>query len=356
MYSVYNEIRVFVSAYVWMTGFGNFLYFDKKKDFSLERAISMWLRINYFPLLLSWSINVPLELYYVVPLHTAGFFITMATCFVANNLLPTQWTPTKKNLTAIFLCLLAHILFYETSAVDVLKYFGDGKEYHFRFQSDKYTAWVGILSGFAWFKFKEFMQWCYNVEQQAWQQQLAMWGQRLLGVLLMYLWYALFGHINDKFVYNPVHPYIFWVPIAGWLMVRNSSKYLTELHAGALEFFGRITLEPYVLQFHVFRCNKVQHIPVVIPGAGADGSWALKTLNMLVCGVLFVALAFWARQITVETQTSVTELVGLLWRGPPPPPVDDDQSAKLVVGDTGSRNGKDDVELASSPGKIDQAA
>ena len=356
MYSVYNEIRVFVSAYVWMTGFGNFLYFDKKKDFSLERAISMWLRINYFPLLLSWSINVPLELYYVVPLHTAGFFITMATCFVANHLLPTQWTPTKKNLTAIFLCLLAHILFYETSAVDVLKYFGDGKEYHFRFQSDKYTAWVGILSGFAWFKFKEFMQWCYNVEQQAWQQQLAMWGQRLLGVLLMYLWYALFGHINDKFVYNPVHPYIFWVPIAGWLMVRNSSKYLTELHAGALEFFGRITLETYVLQFHVFMCNKVQHIPVVIPGAGADGSWALKTLNMLVCGVLFVALAFWARQITVETQTSVTELVGLLWRGPPPPPVDDDQSTKLVVGDTGSRNGKDDVELASSPGKIDQAA
>jgi len=31
---VYNEIRVFVSAYVWMTGFGNFLYFEKSADFS----------------------------------------------------------------------------------------------------------------------------------------------------------------------------------------------------------------------------------------------------------------------------------------------------------------------------------
>ena len=30
---IYNEIRVFVSSYVWMTGFGNFLYFDRKKDF-----------------------------------------------------------------------------------------------------------------------------------------------------------------------------------------------------------------------------------------------------------------------------------------------------------------------------------
>jgi 10 TM Acyl Transferase domain found in Cas1p len=46
MYSVYNEIRVFVSAYVWMTGFGNFLYFDKSQDFTLERAVSMWIRIK----------------------------------------------------------------------------------------------------------------------------------------------------------------------------------------------------------------------------------------------------------------------------------------------------------------------
>lgn len=85
MYAVYNEIRVFVSAYVWMTGFGNFLYFDKTKDFSLERAVSMWIRINYFPLMLSVFINVPLELYYVVPLHTAGFFIAMATCFFSTE-------------------------------------------------------------------------------------------------------------------------------------------------------------------------------------------------------------------------------------------------------------------------------
>jgi hypothetical protein len=33
-------------------------------------------------------------------------------------------------------------------------------------------------------------------------------------------------------------------------MIRNSSKYLCELHSEALEFFGKITLETYVLQFH----------------------------------------------------------------------------------------------------------
>ncbi len=33
----YNAIRVFIAAYVWMTGFGNFAYYYKTSDFSLGR-------------------------------------------------------------------------------------------------------------------------------------------------------------------------------------------------------------------------------------------------------------------------------------------------------------------------------
>ena len=36
---VYNEIRVFVSCYVWMSGFGNYLYFTKKND---KKFINDW--------------------------------------------------------------------------------------------------------------------------------------------------------------------------------------------------------------------------------------------------------------------------------------------------------------------------
>jgi hypothetical protein len=178
-----------------MTGFGNFLYFDKKQDFSLDRAVSMWLRINYFPLLLSFCLNVSLESYYVVPLHTAGFFITMATCFVAKVLKNRGWEDYwQRNGAAIALCLLVHVIFYETPLVNSLKLFSD--EYHFRFQADKYTAFVGIVSGFCWVKFKQYMQWCYAGEQT---QTRAMWAQRVGGVSLIYTWWYLFGHISDKF-------------------------------------------------------------------------------------------------------------------------------------------------------------
>jgi N-acetylneuraminate 9-O-acetyltransferase len=292
-HTIYNEIRVLVSAYVWMTGFGHFLYCDKKQDFSIERMVSMWVRINYFPLLLSFFLNVKLELYYVVPLHTVGFFMTMATCYIAKLLREKRqdMDQAKSNMAAIVICLLVHVVFFETSLCKILGWISH--EYEFRFATDKYSAWFGMLCGFLWSRFQAYMQWCYGddddgsssnissagdaekaqlAEQHSPQNKTqkphkspqkvqAMYMQRAAGVGLLAIWYFGFGAEPDKHVYNPRHPFVFWMPLAGWLMLRNSSKYLTELHSTVLEFMGRITLETYVLQFHVFMCQNVQHIP-----------------------------------------------------------------------------------------------
>jgi N-acetylneuraminate 9-O-acetyltransferase len=304
---VYNEIRVFVSAYVFLTGWGNYQYFTKKQDFSMERGISMWLRINYFPLLLCAVVGTKLDDFYIVPLHTTGFFITMATCYVAKLLEGRIKNAPTRNLSAIGISLLAHVFFYETPAVNFLKLFSN--EIFFRFQADKYSCWVGILVGFLWDYLKKAIQF-YNSEQAPnTSQKIATVTQIGIGLTTIVFWYGLFGHIRDKFTYNPIHPYVFWIPIAGWLTIRNASKYLMEIHCGVLEFFGRITLETYVLQFHLFMCRHVQHIPIVIPGAGPNGPLLVKTLNMLLTGTVFVTTAYYARHTTVTTQTTVTELL-----------------------------------------------
>jgi hypothetical protein len=306
-WSAYNFIRVFVSSYVWMTGFGNFLYFDKKRDFSIERIVSMIIRINYFPILLSWATGVSLDLYYVVPLHTEGFFMTLVTCRLAFMLEERfQMTYYKSRFAAIGISLLVHVLFYETKAVDSLLFFS--KEIHFRFQADKYSAWLGIVSGLAMKEISTYMSWAYG----SISRPMVAWSQRIAGVGLIALWYFSYGYLSDKYQYNPMHPYIFIVPLVGWLMIRNSSKYLTECHSTFLEFLGKNTLETYVLQFHLFMNHQVQHIPIVVPGSGPDGHMALQIANMLVCGTIFVSFAVWARKITVSTQTVVVELTTIL--------------------------------------------
>jgi len=299
-WSAYNWIRVFVSSYVWMTGFGNFLYFDKKRDFSLQRVVSMFIRINYFPLLLSWATGVSLDLYYVVPLHTTGFFMTYLTCFLAVQLEEkAKMNYWSSRVVAISISFIAQIIFFETKAVNVLLLFSD--EIHFRFQADKYSAVLGIVCGLCMKKASEYITWAYgNTHRQG--VQIC---QCTAGALLIMFWYREFGYLPDKLIYNPMHPYVFILPLLGWLMLRNSHRYLCERHCGFLEFLGRNTLETYVLQFHLFMNHHVQHIPVIIPGSGSDGHIALRILNMAFCGTIFVLVAVWARKVTVSTQNSV---------------------------------------------------
>ena len=267
----------------------------------------MILRINYFPLLLSFFLTVPLELYYVVPLHTAGFVMALVTCYIASSLEKkcglSYW---KSRTVAILISLVAHILFYETPAVNFLLLFS--KEYHFRFQADKYSAWMGMASGLLWGKVGEYMQWAHGFENEQ-RRKTASIVQFSVGVGLIAFWYGFFGHIEDKFTYNPVHPYVFVFAVIGWLMIRNCTRYLTECHSSLLEYLGRNTLETYVLQFHLFMSHNVQFIPVVIPGADENGPQYLRFLNMLLCGSVFLTCAVQARKITVATQMSVVDLV-----------------------------------------------
>jgi len=309
-WSSYNWIRIFVSSYVWMTGFGNFLYFDKKKDFSLDRIVSMCIRINYFPILLSLATGVSLDLYYVVPLHTEGFFMTMITCRMAillEDRYKFQYWSSRS--IAIAISLAAHVLFFETQAVDSLLYVST--ELHFRFQADKYSALVGIMCGALMHSISKYMAWAYG-NTDGHHKPVARWGQRIMGFLLIASWYSIYGIISVKETYNLYHPYIFSIPMIGWLMIRNSSRYLTECHSTFLEFLGRNTLETYVLQFHLFMNHSVQHIPIIIPGSGSDGGMIAKSVNMLLCGTVFVAVAIWARKVTVTTQTTIVDLMKTL--------------------------------------------
>ena len=62
----YACIRGFVAAYVWMTGWGNTLYFKRTGDYSARRVFEMLWRINFLVALLSLASGTPWIAYYVV--------------------------------------------------------------------------------------------------------------------------------------------------------------------------------------------------------------------------------------------------------------------------------------------------
>jgi hypothetical protein len=67
---IYNAIRMFIAAYVWMTGFGNFSYYYVRKDFSLGRFAQMMWRLNFLVFFVCIVLNNSYMLYYICPMHT----------------------------------------------------------------------------------------------------------------------------------------------------------------------------------------------------------------------------------------------------------------------------------------------
>ena len=260
---VYNEIRVFVSCYVWMSGFGNYLYFTNKKDFSMSRIVSTLIRINLLTLGLMLANQTSIMLYYVVPLHTMAFFLVYATC----------WFPQRK------LALLGAGLFL-VLVFEVIKP-PWGHQIEFRFGLDKYSAWWGMVCAYGYKN----------------SEALHDWRSGVAGCLMLLAWFWGQYHSLDKYTYNRWHPYVSIVPIVGYLLIRNCHPILRKTHSSAMAWVGQITLETYVLQFHIFMCRNVQHIIVFLPG--------FPVANCLVVGILFVGLSWMAREATISIQKLV---------------------------------------------------
>ncbi|CAN0140181.1 unnamed protein product, partial [Heterosigma akashiwo] len=90
-HEVYNSIRVMITCYVWMTGFGNFSFFYIKRDFGALRFLQMLWRLNFLVFFLCMTLGNNYILYYICPLHTFYFFLVFATMGIWQGLNHTKW-------------------------------------------------------------------------------------------------------------------------------------------------------------------------------------------------------------------------------------------------------------------------
>merc|ERR1719387_3099952 len=104
MEQAYNDIRVYITCYLWMTGFGNFSFFYVKQDFSLVRVLQMIFRINFFVFFLCMTMDNHYIVYYICPLHTAYFLVTYATMGLWSHVNHSQYGAAVKVATCA--CLL----------------------------------------------------------------------------------------------------------------------------------------------------------------------------------------------------------------------------------------------------------
>ncbi|XP_042451576.1 protein REDUCED WALL ACETYLATION 2-like isoform X1 [Zingiber officinale] len=294
----YNAIRVFIAAYVWMTGFGNFSYYYVRKDFSLARFYQMIWRLNFFVAFCCIILGNHYMLYYICPMHT--FFTLMVYCSlgILNKYNETGSVIAIK-IAACFLVIVAvweipHVYDFVWAPFTFLLAYNDPDasrkyppmhEWNFRAGLDRYIWILGMIYAY----FHPMVEgWLEKLEQtEVKLRTLIKTCISAICLVVGYLWYQYIYKL-EKYTYNRYHPYTSWIPITVCICLRNITQEFRSYTLTLFGWLGKMTLESYIAQFHIWlRSGKPdaqpQKLLSIVPN--------YPMLNFMLNTIIFVTVA-----------------------------------------------------------------
>ncbi|KAL3615171.1 Protein REDUCED WALL ACETYLATION 3 [Castilleja foliolosa] len=311
---IYNAIRVFIAAYVWMTGFGNFSYYYIRKDFSLARFAQMMWRLNFFVAFCCIVLNNDYMLYYICPMHTLFTLMVYGALGIGYN-----YNEIRSVMALKFLmCFLVVIFVWEVpgvfdivwSPLTFLLGYTDPNpaksdlprlhEWHFRSGLDRYIWIVGMI--YAYFH-PNVEKWMEKLEEsEAKRRRTIKSSIVIVAVTVGYLWYEYIYKL-DKVEYNKLHPYTSWIPITYCLYLS------AEFQSTASEFL----VDPFCVARQSYTRNlyfPVSHLAKVSNVSNGQPKWLLcfipdyPLLNFMLTTAIYTLISYRVFELTNTLKTA----------------------------------------------------
>uniref|UniRef100_A0A3P9N1M4 CAS1 domain containing 1 n=1 Tax=Poecilia reticulata TaxID=8081 RepID=A0A3P9N1M4_POERE len=302
---VYMHVRVLVAAYLFQTGYGHFSFFWLKGDFGLYRVCQVLFRLNFLVVVLCIVMDRPYQFYYFVPLVTFWFVLIYATMAIWPQILQKKTNSSGiwyLGILAKLLGLLLIICFFAFSKVGsfthvfsvwpVSKLFelnGSVHEWWFRWQLDRFAVIHGMVFAFIYLVLQKRQVLSEGKGEALFPAKIS--NLLLFFSVVSFITYSIWAsNCKTKTECNEMHPYISVVQILAFILIRNIPGYARSVYSSFFSWFGKISLELFICQYHIWLAADTKGILVLIPGN--------PSLNILVSTFIFVCVAHEVSVIT----------------------------------------------------------
>ena len=162
------------------------------------------------------------------------------------------------------------------------------REWTFRVTLDLWIAYFGMFVAVAVAKIREHRL----TDHPHWP--LAVKIATVISGIVM-LWFFVFELLQEsKFTYNAWHPYISFLPVASFVVLRNANPILRSASSRAFAFIGTCSLETFIIQFHFWMAADTKGVLLVIPGT----KW--RPVNFVITSIMFVYVSHRVAQAVGE--------------------------------------------------------
>ncbi|KAK9476912.1 10 TM acyl transferase domain found in Cas1p-domain-containing protein [Lipomyces japonicus] len=294
---IYKFVRVLVAAYLFMTGYGHTVFFYKKNDFSLKRVANVLVRLNLLSCALAYIMDTDYLFYYFAPLSSFWFIIVYLTMIVKSS----KNKDLKFLITKIALSgILTHYFLAQPGILESIWFLlervffisWDLREWRFRVLLDGWIVFVGMLGGIALIKVQELRL----TSHQDWRAYRVL--TLIASVIALVIYHALSKFWNSKQDYNAHHPYISFLPIVGFLFLRNATARLRNTYSTAFAWVGSCSLETFTLQFHIWMAADTHGVLQLV-------SSSHRVINFIILTPLFLYMSY----LTADATGRLTSLI-----------------------------------------------
>lgn len=301
---IYMHIKVLISAYLFLSGYGHFTYLWQPGNGGIVRFFRVMFRINFMTIVLCLCMNRPYQFYYYVPL--ISFWFLMIYCLLS---IPPRITALNsesyQNLYLVlkFIGILGVVTILYMSEVFFERIFvtrpfkalfvttdDDIREWWYSWKLDRYTITFGMIFGAVFQILQKYNIIDDNIQGNLFSKRIS------LTVTLFAMtglgFYTTFSFLcKNRNECEEIHSYVVFIPIISYIILRNISGILRTRYSSFFAWFGKISLELFICQYHIWLAADRHGVLVLIPG--------FPTLNVIITTFIFICASHEINRITL---------------------------------------------------------